>query len=182
MNTQFDAIVVGSGITGGWAAKELTEKGLKVLLIERGRMIEHGRDYVTETKAPWEMPYRGFGDQSVIEQQYPVQSQGRSFDEWTQHHFVNDKEHPYSTDPNRPFNWYRGYQLGGRSLIWGRQSYRWSDLDFGANKRDGYGVDWPVRYGDLAPWYDHVESFIGVSGSREALSQLPDGQFQPPWR
>ncbi len=180
MSTQFDAIVIGSGITGGWAAKELCEKGLKVLMIERGRNIEHGRGYTTETKAPWEMPYRGFGDPLVIQRDYQVQSQGRSFDEWTQQHFVNDRENPYAADSGSPFTWYRGYQLGGRSLIWGRQSYRWSDLDFNANKKDGHGVDWPVRYQDLAPWYDHVESFIGVSGSKEGLPQLPDGQFQPP--
>jgi choline dehydrogenase-like flavoprotein len=178
MGAQFDAIVVGSGITGGWAAKELTEKGLKVLMIERGRLIEHGH-YSTETKAPWEMPFRGFGDPATIDRDQHVQRQVRGFDEWTQSHFVNDREHPYSTAPGQPFNWFRGYQLGGRSLMWGRQSYRWSDLDFGANRRDGQGVDWPVRYKDLAPWYDHVESFIGVSGSREGLSQLPDGQFQP---
>jgi choline dehydrogenase-like flavoprotein len=180
VNTQFDAIVIGSGITGGWAAKELCEKGLKVLMIERGRNIEHGRGYTTETKAPWEMPYRGFGDPLVIHRDYQVQSQGRSFDEWTQQHFVNDRENPYATESDKPFTWYRGYQLGGRSLIWGRQSYRWSDLDFSANKKDGHGVDWPVRYKDLAPWYDHVESFIGVSGSKEGLPQLPDGKFQPP--
>jgi len=176
MTTQFDAIVIGSGITGGWAAKELTEKGLKVLMIERGRHIEHIKDYSTETKAPWEMPFRGFGDR----RDYPVQSQGREFDEWTQSHFVNDRENPYQTDPSAPFTWIRSYQLGGRSLVWGRQSYRWSDVDFGANKLDGHGVDWPIRYKDVAPWYDYVEKFIGVSGSREGLPQLPDGQFQPP--
>jgi choline dehydrogenase-like flavoprotein len=176
MTTQFDAIVIGSGITGGWAAKELTQKGLTVLLIERGRMIEHIKDYTTETKAPWEMPLRGFGDRHT----YPVQSQGRDFDEWTQSHFVNDLENPYQTDADAPFNWIRSYQLGGRSLVWGRQSYRWSDVDFGANELDGVGVDWPIRYRDLAPWYDHVEDFIGVSGSKENLPQLPDGHFQPP--
>ena len=180
MNTQFDAIVIGSGITGGWAAKELTQQGLKVLMIERGRAIEHIRDYTNENKAPWEMPNHGFGDASVIKRDYHVQSQGRHFDEWTQDHFVKDSEHPYQTDPDAPFNWIRGYQLGGRSLMWGRQSYRWSDLDFAANQHDGHGVDWPIRYSDIAPWYDHVERFIGVSGSQEGLMQLPDGQFQPP--
>jgi len=180
MNTQFDAIVIGSGITGGWAAKELTQQGLKVLMIERGRAIEHIRDYTNENKAPWEMPYHGFGDASVIKRDYHVQSQGRHFDEWTQDHFVKDSEHPYQTDPDAPFNWIRGYQLGGRSLMWGRQSYRWSDLDFAANRHDGHGVNWPIRYPDIAPWYDHVERFIGVSGSQEGLMQLPDGQFQPP--
>jgi choline dehydrogenase-like flavoprotein len=176
MTTQFDAIVIGSGITGGWAAKELAQKGLKVLMIERGRLIEHIKDYTTETKAPWEMPLRGFVDVH----NYPVQSQGRDFDEWTQSHFVNDLENPYQTDADAPFSWIRGYQLGGRSLVWGRQCYRWSDTDFGANKLDGHGVDWPIRYRDLAPWYDHVEEFIGVSGSKEDLPQLPDGRFQPP--
>jgi len=176
MTPEFDAIVIGSGITGGWAAKELTQKGLKVLMIERGRLIEHVKDYTTEMKAPWEMPGRGFADVHT----YPVQSQGRDFDEWTQSHFVNDLENPYQTDPDAPFNWIRSYQLGGRSLVWGRQSYRWSDVDFGANKLDGHGVDWPIRYRDLAPWYDHVEEFIGVSGSKENLPQLPDGHFQPP--
>jgi choline dehydrogenase-like flavoprotein len=180
MSTQFDAIIIGSGITGGWAAKELTQQGLKVLMIERGRLIEHGRDYTTETQAPWEMPFRGFDDAKIIARDYQVQSKGRSFDEWTRNHFVNDRENPYSTAPDAPFQWTRGYQLGGKSLIWGRQSYRWSDLDFAANKRDGHGIDWPLRYGDLAPWYDHVESFIGVSGSKEGLPQLPDGVFQPP--
>src|SRR3984893_3754589 len=180
MTTQFDAIVIGSGITGGWAAKELTEQGLKVLMIERGRSIEHIKDYTTEYKDPWQMPYRGYGDTNLINRDYRVQSQGRDFDEWVQHHFVNDREHPYQTPAGKPFNWIRGYQLGGRSLMWGRQSYRWSDVDFGANKRDGYGVDWAIRYKGLAPWYDHVEKFIGVSGSAEGLMQLPDGAFQPP--
>ncbi len=180
MHTPFDAIVIGSGITGGWAAKELTERGLKVLMIERGRHIEHIRDYATETKAPWEMQYHGFGDRALYQRDYAVQSRQRDFNEFTQGHFVNDRENPYQTDPDAPFAWIRAYQLGGRSLVWGRQCYRWSDLDFEANQRDGHGSDWPIRYRDLAPWYDHVESFIGVSGSKEGLPQLPDGVFQPP--
>ena len=180
MNTQFDAIVIGSGITGGWAAKELTEQGLKVLMIERGRMIEHIKDYATETKAPWEMPFRGFGDESVLKSEYHAQRSARDFNEWNMEYFANERQHPYQTDADAPFNWIRGYHLGGRSLMWGRQSYRWGDIDFGANARDGHGVDWPIRYRDLAPWYDHVEKFIGVSGSREGLEQLPDGEFQPP--
>jgi choline dehydrogenase-like flavoprotein len=180
MTTQFDAIVIGSGITGGWAAKELTQRGLKVLMLERGRHIEHIRDYTTETKAPWELQYHGFGDRQVYQRDFAVQSLQRDFNEWTQRHFVNDRENPYQTEADTPFAWIRAYQLGGRSLIWGRQCYRWGDLDLEANRRDGHGVDWPIRYRDLAPWYDHVESFIGVSGSREGLPQLPDGVFQPP--
>ncbi|MFO1265363.1 MAG: GMC family oxidoreductase [Rubrivivax sp.] len=180
MQTQFDAIVIGSGITGGWAAKELTERGLKVLMLERGRHIEHIRDYKTETKAPWELQFHGFGDRALYQRDHAVQGLQRDFNEFTQDHFVNDRENPYQTDPGAPFAWIRGYQLGGRSLTWGRQCYRWGDVDFEANKRDGHGIDWPIRYRDLAPWYDHVERFIGVSGSKEGLPQLPDGVFQPP--
>lgn len=177
---EFDAIVVGSGITGGWAAKELTEAGLKVLMIERGREIRHQQDYATETKAPWDMPFRGEGDHELYAREYPVQMLNRHFTEYTQGHFVNDAENPYSTAAGTNFNWFRSYGLGGRSLTWGRQTYRWSDYDFGANKRDGHGTDWPIRYADIAPWYDKVEEFIGVSGAAEGLAQLPDGKFQPP--
>ncbi len=181
MDTQFDAIVVGSGITGGWAAKELTERGLKVLMIERGRMIEHQAGYTKETVAPWELPFHGQGDAAQFARDYPVQSQQKLFfNEWTQDHWVNDREHPYQVAPGEAFTWLRGYQLGGKSLIWGRQCYRWSDIDFSANKKDGHGVDWPIRYRDVAPWYDHVENFIGVSGSAEGLEVLPDGKFLPP--
>jgi choline dehydrogenase-like flavoprotein len=180
MSTDFDAIVVGSGISGGWAAKELTEAGLKVLLLERGPMIEHQVDYKTETLAPWDLPYRGYGDPAVIARDYAVQKGARGFSEWSQSHWVNDRENPYQTPAEQPFAWYRGYQLGGRSLTWGRQCYRWSDFDFEANAKDRHGTDWPIRYRDIAPWYDHVERFIGVSGSREGLPQLPDGQFQKP--
>lgn len=175
----FDAIVVGSGITGGWAAKELTEAGLKVLMIERGREIRHQQDYATELKSPWEMPFRGSGDAALYAREYPVQMLNRHFTEYTQGHFVNDAQNPYVTAPGTDFNWFRSYQLGGRSLTWGRQSYRWSDYDFAANKRDGHGTDWPIRYADVAPWYDKVEEFIGVSGAAEGLAQLPDGRFQP---
>lgn len=177
---EFDAIVVGSGITGGWAAKQLTEAGLKVLMIERGRRIEHQKDYETETKAPWDMPFRGIGDHERYERDHPVQMLNRHFTEYTENHFVNDRENPYSSGTGTDFTWFRSYQLGGRSLTWGRQSYRWSDYDFGANKRDGHGTDWPIRYADVAPWYDMVEEFIGVSGAAEGLKQLPDGRFQPP--
>lgn len=178
---EFDAIVVGSGITGGWAAKELTEAGLKVLMIERGRKIEHGVDYATETKTPWEMPFRGSGDAAHYVKEYAVQMKNRHFTEYTENHFVNDAENPYSTGEDTAFTWFRSYQLGGRSLTWGRQSYRWSDYDFDANRRDGFGTDWPIRYADLAPWYDKVEQFIGVAGAMEGLPQLPDGKFQPPF-
>lgn len=177
---QFDAIVVGSGITGGWAAKELTEAGLKVLMIERGREIRHQQDYESETKNPWDMPFRGEGDAALYKREYAVQSLNRHFNEFSQSHFVNDAENPYATAEGTDFTWFRSYQLGGRSLTWGRQCYRWSDYDFIANKRDGHGTDWPIRYADIAPWYDKVESFIGVSGAHEGLKQLPDGQFQPP--
>ena len=176
----YDAIVVGSGITGGWAAKELTEAGLTVLMIERGRMIRHREDYATEVSAPWELPFRGIGDTDRYARDYPVQMLNRHFNEWTENHFVKDADHPYTTAPDTAFTWFRSYQMGGRSLTWGRQSYRWSDYDFGANKRDGHGTDWPIRYAELAPWYDKVERFIGVSGAAEGLAQLPDGQFQPP--
>lgn len=178
--SDFDAIVVGSGITGGWSAKELCEAGLKVLLIERGRMIEHQAGYTNEIKNPWEMPFRGIGDAALFAREYAVQTKNRHFTEFTQDHFVNDAENPYSTADGTDFNWFRSYQLGGRSLTWGRQSYRWSDYDFGANKADGNGTDWPIRYADIAPWYDKVESFIGVSGAKEGLASLPDGVFQPP--
>jgi choline dehydrogenase-like flavoprotein len=173
----FDAIVVGSGITGGWAAKELTERGLKVLMIERGRNVEHQADYTTETLAPWELPFRGVGDPAVMKD---YASSVPFANEWNHSFFVNERENPFQTAEDRPFDWVRGYQLGGKSLIWGRQCYRWSDYDFGANKRDGHGVDWPIRYADLAPWYDHVEQFAGIAGSIEGLPQLPDGKFQPP--
>ncbi|MBA4761783.1 GMC family oxidoreductase [Sphingomonas sp.] len=177
--TEFDAIVVGSGITGGWSAKELCEAGLKVLMIERGRPIEHQSGYTTETAAPWELPYRGLGDPAQLEREQPVQRKLWQVNEWNQQYFVNDRENPYQT-AGAPFTWFRSYQLGGRSLVWGRQSFRWSDYDFGANKADGHGTDWPVRYADMDRWYSHVESFIGVSGTREGLPQLPDGEFQPP--
>lgn len=180
MTSDFDAIVVGSGITGGFAAKELTEKGLKVLMIERGPKIEHGTGYKTETLAPWDLPFRGLGDAEEYASVYPVQSKNRHFTEFTQNHFCRDDENPYTTPAGGEFTWFRSYNLGGRSLTWGRQCYRWSDYDFAANKRDGAGTDWPLRYAELAPWYDRVEDFIGVSGAAEGLAQLPDGHFQPP--
>jgi choline dehydrogenase-like flavoprotein len=177
----FDAIVVGSGITGGWAAKELTEKGLRTLVIERGRNVEHGKDYITEWVKPWEDPHRGRGDPELYARDYPIQSRNYAFSEMTRHFFVSDREHPYVTDGKQDFRWIRGYHLGGRSLLWGRASWRWSDLDFEANARDGHGVDWPIRYAELAPWYDHVERFIGVAGEKLGLPYLPDGELQPAW-
>jgi choline dehydrogenase-like flavoprotein len=181
-NTEFDAIVVGSGISGGWAAKELTERGLKVLLLERGRNVTHREDYPTDGKAPWEMPYAGQVPEADAARDYAVQKDCYAFTDYTKHFFVNDRENPYETTPGNPFTWIRGYHLGGRSVTWHRQSYRLSDLDFEANKRDGHGVDWPIRYKDIAPWYDHVETFAGISGSHENLPQLPDGKFQPPFQ
>lgn len=173
----YDAIVVGSGVSGGWAAKELCENGLKTLMLERGRMVEHIKDYTTAHMDDWDFK---FGNQVSIADKAirPKQSRtnkGKSAD--SRHWFVNDLEHPYNE--TKPFNWMRGYHVGGRSITWGRHSYRWSEMDFEANKLDGYGVDWPVRYKDIAPWYDKVESYIGVSGEKMGLKQLPDGQFLP---
>lgn len=179
--SEFDAIVVGSGISGGWAAKELTERGLKVLLLERGPDVKHREDYVTEGKANWELPYRGQIPENVVKRNYSVQKDCYAFNDFTKQFFVNDRKNPYATPDEKPFTWIRGYHLGGRSLTWHRQSYRWSDLDFEANKNDGHGVDWPIRYKDISSWYDHVETFAGISGARDGLSQLPDGEFQPPY-
>lgn len=173
----YDAIVVGSGISGGWAAKELTEKGLKVLLLERGRNIEHIKDYVNANKEAWDYPHRGRRTQQMI-QDYPVLKRDYPLNETNLNYWVNEKESPY-TEVKR-FDWFRGYHVGGRSLMWGRQSYRWSDLDFEANAKDGIAVDWPVRYKEIEPWYDYVERFAGISGNRDGLPQLPDGQFLPP--
>jgi choline dehydrogenase-like flavoprotein len=177
--TKFDAIVIGSGMTGGWAAKELTEKGLRTLVLEAGRPIVPEKDYV-EHIPPWEMPFRGMGDRKKLLHEQPIQSLCYACEETNAQFFVKDTEHPYTTEPGKPFRWIRGRQVGGRSIVWGRQSYRWSDLDFTANVRDGIGVDWPIRYDDLAPWYDYVEDFIGISGEPLGLAQLPDGKFLPP--
>jgi choline dehydrogenase-like flavoprotein len=177
---EYDALVIGSGISGGWAAKELAERGLKTLVLERGRHVEHGKDYITEDQGDWEFRFRGMGERKLFEVDYPKQSQCYAFGEATRHFFVNDKENPYTHESDKPFSWIRGYHLGGRSLLWGRQCYRWSDLDFEANAADGFGVDWPIRYQDIAPWYDYVESFAGISGSVEGIAHLPDGKFLPP--
>lgn len=173
----YDAIVVGSGISGGWAAKELTEKGLKTLMLERGRNVEHIKDYVNANKAPWEFPHRGGRTQEMINN-YPKLKRDYPLNETNLDFWANDKDCPY-TEVKR-FDWFRGYQVGGRSLTWGRQSYRWSDYDFEANAKDGIAVDWPIRYKDVAPWYDYVERHAGISGNRDGLPQLPDGQFLPP--
>ena len=173
---QYDAIVVGSGISGGWAAKELTEKGLRVLLLERGRNVEHIKDYVNATKGPWEYPHRG-GRTKAMEEAYPVLKRDYPLNEKNLEFWASDKDSPY-TEVKR-FDWFRGYQVGGKSLMWGRQSYRLSDFDFDANKKDGIAIDWPIRYADIAPWYDYVERHAGIAGSQERLPQLPDGQFQP---
>lgn len=170
----FDAIVVGSGISGGWAAKELTEGGLKTLVLERGRNVEHIKDYTTAHKHPWDFEH---GTHLTIEElaERPIQSS--HCDATDKHFYVKDSEHPYVQE--KPFKWIRGYQVGGRSLTWGRQSYRFSEMDFEANKADGHGVDWPIRYADLKDWYDYVEEYVGISGTTEALPHLPDGKFLP---
>ncbi|MEJ7691724.1 GMC family oxidoreductase [Daejeonella sp.] len=173
----YDAIVIGSGISGGWAAKELTEKGLKVLLLERGRNIEHVKDYDTALKSPWEFAHRGRLTQDQIKS-HPVQIRDYPYSEFNEKLWVNDLECPY-TEKKR-FDWYRGYHVGGKSLMWGRQSYRIGDLNFEENKKDGIAIDWPIRYKDISPWYDYVEKFAGISGQNEGLAQLPDGHFLPP--
>ena len=177
----FDAIVVGSGISGGWAAKELTEKGLKTLMVERGRPVEHRKDYVGEGVKPWQMPFRGQVEKAIVDEQHYVQKKCYAFNDATKHFFGNDKDYPYSTPKDKPFDWIRGNQLGGKSLLWHRQSYRWSEHDFTANARDGHGVDWPIRYKDIEKWYDHVEIHAGISGSAENLEILPDSKFLPPF-
>ena len=175
----YDAIVIGSGITGGWAAKELTEKGLETLVLEAGRPIEPNKDYVEHVPV-WQKKFRDMGDRNRFNREQPVQQKCGALDEVNSKFFVNDQQNPYTTAANKPFLWIRGRQVGGRSIIWGRQSYRWSDLDFEANQREGLGVDWPIRYQDIAPWYDYVEDFAGISGQAEGLPQLPDGKFLPP--
>ncbi len=176
-DNRFDAIVVGSGISGGWAAKELCEKGLKTLLIERGRHVEHIKDYTTANQHPWEFAHRSTLTKEEKET-YPIQTRHYSIREDNKHFYVLDRENPY-TEVHR-YDWIRGDVLGGRSLLWGRMAFRWSDLDFEANQQDGWGVDWPIRYKDLAPWYSYVERFAGISGSRENLPHLPDSDFQAP--
>lgn len=173
----YDAIVIGSGVSGGWAAKELTQKGLKTIMLERGRNVEHIKDYVSATKHPWEFPHRGGRTQQMIEE-YPVLSRDYPLNEKNLDFWVNEQESPY-VEVKR-FDWYRGYHVGGRSLTWGRQSYRHGDLDFEANSKEGIAVDWPIRYKDVAPWYSYVEKWAGISGNRDGLDVLPDGDFLPP--
>nr|MBA3675451.1 GMC family oxidoreductase [Chitinophagaceae bacterium] len=173
----YDAIVIGSGISGGWAAKELCEKGLKVLMLERGRNFEHIKDYKSASKNPWELEHRG---SATLEQKksHPVIARGWALHEPIMDYWTNEKDCPYVEV--KPFTWWRSYQLGGRSILWGRQSYRLSDFDFEANAKEGIAIDWPIRYKDIAKWYDYTEKFAGISGSKEGLPQLPDGQFLPP--
>lgn len=177
--TDYDAIVVGSGLTGGWAAKELTEAGLRTLVLEAGRPITPEKDY-TEHVAPFDMKFRGIGDRRQAEARQSTQRNSVSFDELSHVFWTDDVDNPYSAPRDKPFDWFRARQVGGKSIIWGRQVYRMSDQDFEANAREAIGVDWPIRYRDIAPWYDHVERFIGVTGKAEGLAHLPDGVFLPP--
>jgi choline dehydrogenase-like flavoprotein len=182
MSGTFDAIVVGSGMSGGWAAKELCERGFKTLVLERGRKVEHGGEEYTDHLSPWELENRGLVPEDEFEGGYSyLKNKQGILRTTTRRWYASNDDHPYSTSGDDPAIWIRGYQLGGRSMVWGRHVYRLGDLDFEANKRDGHGVDWPIRYADLKPWYDHVERFIGVAGSAEGLPQLPDGVFQPPF-
>lgn len=178
-SNEYDAIVVGSGISGGWAAKELCEKGLKTLVLERGKKLDHVVDYSTANMAPWEFKHHGRATQEDKEK-FPVATRIYAFNEGTRHLWINEKENPYTVPEGQEYHWMRGDHVGGRSIMWGRQVYRLSDLDFEANAKDGHGVDWPVRYKEIAPWYDYVEKHIGVSGQKEGYPQLPDGQFLPP--
>ncbi len=177
-NKIFDAIVVGSGISGGWAAKELCELGVKTLVLERGRNIEHLKDYPTATKNPWDFPHR-MEEPKVVLDENPIISKCYAFGEDTQHFFVKDKEHPYIQE--KPFDWIRGYQVGGKSITWGRACQRWSNFEFSAPQRFGYAVDWPIRYEDIAPWYSHVEKFAGICGGKDGLEALPDGEYLEPF-
>lgn len=181
MGTQantFDAIVIGSGHTGGWAAKELCDNGLKTLVLERGRSVEHIKDYPTATKDPWDFEHRG-NMPIDISKDNPIISRCYAFDESTEHFFIKDNEHPYIQE--KPFDWIRGYQVGGRSLMWGRACQRWSDFEFTAPERFGFAIDWPIRYKDIAPWYSHVEKFAGICGGKDGLENLPDGEYLPPF-
>jgi choline dehydrogenase-like flavoprotein len=174
----FDAIVIGSGISGGWAAKELCEKGLKTLVLERGRDVVHNKDYPTANKNPWDFEYRGRMSRKFMEEN-PLITKAAGFGADTAHFFIQDKDHPYVQE--KPFDWIRGYQVGGKSLTWGRATQRWSKHEFIAPAKFGYGIDWPIRYEDIAPWYSHVEEFIGVCGNKDGIEAMPDGEFLPPF-
>jgi choline dehydrogenase-like flavoprotein len=174
----YDAIVIGSGISGGWAAKELCEKGLKTLVLERGRDIVHNKDYPTATKNPWEFPHRGAMTAEFLKEN-PLITKAAGFAEDTAHFFIKDKDHPYIQE--KPFDWIRGYQVGGKSIIWGRACQRWSNFEFTAPARFGYGIDWPIRYEEIAPWYSHVELFAGICGNKDGLEAIPDGDYLPPF-
>ncbi len=176
--SKFDAIVIGTGITGGWAAKELCENGINTLVLERGRMIEHVKDYPTMNDDPWDYELKGQTTPEEKARQLKQARTGYTTKRSTKHWFVDDIEHPYNE--TKRFDWMRGYHVGGRSIMWGRQSYRWSDLDFEANAKDGHGVDWPIRYNDIAPWYSKVENYISISGEKLGLPHLPDSEFSPP--
>ncbi|XOV92751.1 MAG: GMC oxidoreductase [Bacteroidota bacterium] len=178
MENTFDVIVIGSGISGGWAAKEFCEKGMKTLVLERGRNVKHLEDYPTAMKNPWDFPNRGRMPQDVREAN-PVVSRCYAYGEATDHFFLKDTEHPYIQE--KPFDWIRGYQVGGKSLLWARQVQRWSKYDFQMPARDGFGGEWPITYDDIADWYSHVEKFVGISGNKDGLETLPDGEFLPPW-
>jgi len=178
LENTYDAIVIGSGISGGWAAKELCDHGIKTLVLERGRNVTHIKDYPTATKHPWEFRHRGRITRE-LEKENPIISRCYAFDETAQHFFVKDKEHPYIQE--KPFDWIRGYQVGGKSLMWARETQRWSRFEFEAPGRDGYAVEWPITYDDLAPWYSHVEKFAGISGNKDGIENLPDGEFLPAW-
>ena len=174
----YDAIVIGSGMSGGWAAKELCDQGFSTLVLERGKDVVHLKDYPTATMPPWEFPHHGRIPEAE-KSANPVLSRCYAYSEASEHFFVKDNEHPYVQE--KPFDWIRGYQVGGKSLLWARQTQRWSRFEFEAPARDGFAVDWPIRYSDLAPWYSHVEKFAGISGNKDGLETLPDGEFLPPW-
>lgn len=174
----YDAIVIGSGISGGWAAKELCDHGLKTLVLERGRNVEHIKDYPTATKAPWEFKHRGQMTKEFL-QENPLISKAAGFGEDTAHFFIRDKDHPYIQE--KPFDWIRGYQVGGKSLTWGRACQRWSQNEFESPAKLGYGIEWPINYNEIAPWYSHVETFIGVCGNRDGIDAMPDGEYLPPF-
>ncbi len=176
----FDAIVVGSGISGGWAAKELTQRGLRVLLLERGKPLQAGSGYLGEHAPNWKLPFQGKRPRQLYQEEYPVQSQVYAFSEANRQFWNNDKENPFAEEEGKPFLWARSDVVGGRSLLWARQTYRWSEQDFKANATDGHGIPWPVGYDDIAPWYSYVEKFVGINGKKEGLPQLPDGEFQKP--